>query len=276
MDVNITVTVFAHKDRRAPLRCYYWVSDEGARLVVVEMADIWTEQSGELVELLGLEMKPVAVTFTNEEVEAPDAKKAWVCRALKQAAEGSSFVIDRETSACPGGSWHCGLSEPPSAEGRRFLQKFLTRGEKLTSSIVSFQRMQDLTSPPPTGLSERILIGPMDDAIMRPDLAIFVCNAEQACRLVTLDQFWDGIPPRVELAGSLCHSAIAYPVMTGRSNLTLGDWTARRMQKYSPGDVFVTIPYERLGSLVSAIPECSAGNAEVEIPSDIRRGFEEG
>jgi uncharacterized protein (DUF169 family) len=147
----------------------------------------------------------------------------------------------------------------------------LTRGEKLTSSIVSFQRMQGLSSPPPTGLSDRILIGPMDKSPLRPDLVLFVCDASQACRLLALDHYWDGIPPRVEVAGALCHSAIAYPVMTGHTNATFGDWTARRAQKYADDVVFVTVPYERLDNLIKAIPLCSAGTADVEIPEALRR-----
>ncbi|MHB8896209.1 MAG: DUF169 domain-containing protein [Candidatus Geothermincolia bacterium] len=235
------------------------------------MKELWNEQAGNLVDVFGLANRPVSVTFTNDEIAARKPRKTWMCRALKQAAlAGESFVLDKETSACPGGSWHCGLTEPPAAAGRRALQHFLTRGEKLSSTIVSFQRMQDLGSHPPTGLSDRIYIGPMAEAPIRPDIAIFVCTAEEACRLVTLDHYWDGLPIHAELTGSLCHAAIAYPAVTGRTNLTLGDWTARRMQKYPSDIMFLTIPYERMANLVLAIPECSAGTAEVVIPEAFR------
>lgn len=235
------------------------------------MEQEWIEQAGKLVELLGLKRKPVAITFTNEPFEVAEKRKAWICMAIKRASEGSSFVIDKETSACGGGTWHCGLDRPPAGDARRNIQAFLTGGEKLTHSIVSFQRMMDLTASPPTGLSDRILIGPLEEAKARPDLALFICNPEQACRLLTLDHYWDGIPPRIEIAGALCHGAIAYPVVTGRSNLTLGDWTARRMQAYEPDAVFVSIPYERMRNLIDAIDMCSAGTAEVHIPDALRR-----
>jgi uncharacterized protein (DUF169 family) len=223
------------------------------------------EEAASLTDVLELDREIVAVTFTNDEVTAT-GKKMWICRALKQAAAGESFVIDRETSGCGGGSWHCGFSEPPTGPAARALQHFLTRGEKLTHSIVSFQRMVGLTAPPPTGLSERLIIEPAKGASRRPDMFVFVCNPEQACRLVWLDIYWDGIPPAVELAGSLCHSAISYPAVTGRTNLTLGDWTARRMQKFESDVVFLTVPYERVGNLLAAVPESSAGTAPVEMP----------
>lgn len=236
----------------------------------------WVDQSKKLTEVFGLESKPVAITFTNEELEVVKPRKVWLCRALKLAAAGESFVVDKQTSACPGGSWHCGLSEPPAAEGRRALQHFLTRGEKLTHSIVSFQRMQGLTTAPPTGFSDRILLAPMDVTPMRPDIVLFLCDPEQACRLITLDHYWDGVPPHIEVAGSLCHSAISYPVVTGHTNLTLGDWTARRAQKFERDAVFLTVPYERMANLIAAIPMCSAGTAQLEIPEAFRAVMEAG
>lgn len=234
------------------------------------MQKSWVEQAASITDVIGLEKEIVAVTFTNDEVVTASAQKTWICRALKEAAEGKSFVIDKETSACGGGSWHCGFSVPPTGQAARALQHFLTRGEKLTHSIVSFQRMVGLSSPPPTGLSERLVIEPAKDAAGRPDMFVFVCNPEQACRLVWLDIYWDGIPPTVELAGSLCHSAISYPAVTGRTNLTLGDWTARRMQGFESDVVFLTVPYERVGNLVDAVPESSAGTAPVEMPNGAR------
>jgi uncharacterized protein (DUF169 family) len=239
------------------------------------MERAWQSEMKELVNVLGITNKPVAITFTIDSVEAGEGKRTWLCRAMKLAAAGESLVIDKENSACPGGSWHCGLTEPPPGEARRALQRFLTRGEKLTHSIVSFHRMQALSDPPPTGMSDRMLMGPADQAEVRPDLILFLCNAEQACRLIALDHYWDGIPINVELTGSLCHSAIAHPIVTGRTNVTFGDWTARRQQKFGADVVFVSIPYERIHNLVTAVPECSAGSAELEIPEEIRHFMDE-
>jgi len=227
----------------------------------------WKEYAGRLKELLGLPGEPVSVTYTNEEVEG-EREKVQFCRALKEADGGKSFVIEAANSACPGGTWHCGLMEPLSGQPKRRLQWFLTRGEKLTSSIVTFERMQKMGTPPPTGLAERILVGSMEAATIRPDLVVFLCNATQACRLMALDQYWDGVHPRLEPAGALCHSVIAYPLMSGETNLSLGDITARRSQAYSDDVVFLTVPYERMANLVAAIPQCTAGTAEFVRPPD--------
>ena len=239
------------------------------------MEKIWQNQLDELLGILGFENKPVAITFTNETVEVGERKRARLCRAMQLAAAGESLLIDKENSTCPGGSWHCGFMEHPSGPPYRALQRFLTEGEKLTHSVISFYRMQALAVPPPLNVADFLLMGPIDEAPIMPDLVLFLTNAEQAGRLLALDSFWDGIPPVVEVIGSLCHSAIAYPAVTGRTNITFGDWTARRQQKYGSGVVFVTIPYERIHNLVAAIPECSAGSAKLEIPPEMRRFMEE-
>lgn len=226
-------------------------------------------QSETLKKLLDLDYEPLAVTFTIEEVPATEGK-IQMCRALKQAAEGDSFVINEETSLCPGGSWHCGLVEAPAAEGKRRIQRFLTKGEKLVHSIVAFERMQKLNVPEPTGLADKIIITPLDKTEIRPDLVVFQCNPEQACRLITLDNYWDGIPPKIEMTGALCHTVISYSIMTGCTNVTLGDWTARSHHGFDPEIIFVTVPYERMDNLLAAIPECTAGTAKIEIPEDFQ------
>lgn len=230
----------------------------------------YAAQAEELKQVLGLAGEPVAVTYTNDEAPDPGNGRVRMCRALKKAAEGRSYLIDLERSACPGGTWHCGLAEPVSGPARRRLQRFLTRGEKLTASIVSFERMTRLGSPPPSGLADRIVLTPLAKAEIRPDLVVFLCNAEQACRLITLDTYWDGVPPRIELSGSLCHAVVSYPLVTGNTNLCLGDWTARHAQGFAPEVVFLTVPYERLHNLVLAVPECTAGTAAPEMPPDLR------
>jgi hypothetical protein len=92
----------------------------------INMETSWKEELNELIEVLGLEHKPVAVTFTNDLVELGERKPVWICRALKLAAQGESLVIEKENCTCPGGSWHSGLGERPPRERWRGVQRFLT------------------------------------------------------------------------------------------------------------------------------------------------------
>ena len=228
------------------------------------------EQSKLFKQTFGLKYEPLAISFTNDEVTSGKYEKTSICRALKLAAKGESFLIDENVSTCPGGSKYCGFTEATSHDQKRRLQKFLTKGEKLTGSIVSFERMQKLTTEPPTGLADRIVMTPLDKAEIRPDMILFQCNPEQACRLISLDTYWDGVSPKQQLIGALCNTAISYTIMTGNTNVSMGDWTARNHQKFDTDITFVSIPYERINNLIEAIPLCSAGEAAAVIPEEFQ------
>lgn len=228
------------------------------------------ELSNIFKQTLNLKNEPLAITFTNDEVSSGKYEKTAICKAIKLAAEGDCYVIDENVSTCPGGSRYCGFTEVTSRDQKRRLQRFLTKGEKLTSTIVSFERMQKLSVEPPTGLADRIVICPLSKAEMRPDMILFLINPEQACRLISLDTYWDGLSPAQQVIGALCHSAISYTLMTGNTNLSMGDWTARHHQGFDPDVLFMSVPYERINNLIKAIPLCSAGEASVVIPDEFQ------
>jgi uncharacterized protein (DUF169 family) len=224
------------------------------------------EQSQILKEVLHLKNEPVAVTFTIDQIESDKHDKVPICEALRRTADGESFILDENTSRCPGGTWHGGLTEPPTAQRKRRIQRFLTRGEKLYHSVVAFERSQTINTPPPTGVADKIIFTPLAKAKLRPDVVIFLVNPELGCRLLHLDSYWDGIPPRIEPTGALCHAVISYSVMSGQTNLSLGDWTARKHHGFEENTLFLTVPYERLDNLIKALPYSSAGKARVKFP----------
>jgi uncharacterized protein (DUF169 family) len=111
----------------------------------------------------------------------------------------------------------------------------------------------------------------MDKAEFRPDFILFICNAEQACRLVTLDSYDTGIPPRIEMAGATCHQVEAYPVATGELNVSLWDYTSRHIRGYKPEELLASIPYHRFLGVIRSIDHCIAGRAKMEIVESFSR-----
>ncbi|MDI6828065.1 MAG: DUF169 domain-containing protein, partial [Armatimonadota bacterium] len=150
------------------------------------------------------------------------------------------------------------------------LKKFLVNGEKLFCSVAVFQRVMMLGSQPPEGAAENLVFSPMDKAEFMPDVVLFVVNPEQACRLIQLAVYWDGINPKTELVGSGCHMAIAYPIVSGELNVTFLDWTARRTRPYKRDELIVSIPYHKLPNIMEALDRCTAGTASLEIPPEFR------
>ena len=125
--------------------------------------------------------------------------------------------------------------------------------------------------PPPTGLADHVIFSPLEKAEFRPDIVLFICNAHQACRLVTLSTYDTGIPPRIEMLGSTCQQAVAYPVVSGELNVSLMDYTSRGIKGYKPEDLLVSIPYHLFPGVMRSIDHCTAGRAKMEIPASFRR-----
>jgi uncharacterized protein (DUF169 family) len=231
----------------------------------------WQGYASEIEELLGLEGSPVAITYSMEPPSKTAKGKHRVCDAILQARHGKVIDLTASTSACGGGTWHLGLGERPKGDGDKAMKEFLVKGEKLFCSIAALHRMQYLTAPPPLGLAEHVVLSPLEEAEFEPDVVLFICNALQACRLVTLDGYETGIPPKLEMCGSTCHQAVAYPLVTGELNVSLMDYTSRKIKGYKPEDLLVSIPYHRFHGVMRSLDGCTAGRAKFEITQSFRR-----
>ena len=114
------------------------------------------------------------------------------------------------------------------------------------------------------------LISPLEESLTEPELVIFVCNPETACRLLTLVTFSDGTMPRIKIGGPTCRMAIMYPLLAGEVNISFYDYTARKMCNVDQDKLLVSIPYRRIGEIVANIEKCSAGRAKIEYPQEFR------
>lgn len=223
---------------------------------------IWRDFAKTLTETLKLQNHIVAITYTYDDIADSSGKPCRACTALMKAHSGTTVVLTADNSACGGGTWHLGLGDPPSGEAGKALRNFLVHGEKLACSYATFHRMMALTSPPPKDIADHVVFAPMDTMQLEPDIAVFIVNAEQACRLLTLYSYFTGKAPKTEMMGSGCHMAIAYPLVSGEMNVSFSDWTARPMMKMQPEELIVSVPYYLLPGIIEAIPRCTAGTAE--------------
>lgn len=233
----------------------------------------WQKWAKRLSSVLKLKGEVIAVTYAFEPAVKGKKGKHWVCQALLDANQGETIVLTEESSGCGGGTYHLGLAPRATGEADRATKKFLVEGEKLFCCITAFYRMQQLTAPPPLGLADSVVICPLSGATLRPDLLVFLCNPEQACRLVTLATFSDGIPPKTEIVGSTCHMVIGYPLVSGELNVSLLDYTSRRIKGFTADRLCVTIPYHKMPAVMESIDLCTAGTAPLEIPAEFRQMF---
>lgn len=230
----------------------------------------WNVFSEQIVKVLKLKGNPIAITYSMNPPSKSGGRKCRVCDAFLRARDGEVVDLTASTLTCPGGIWHLGLGERPKGEAAKTFKEFLVNGEKLYCSIAALHRSQVLTTEPPFGLADHVILSPLNEAEFRPDIVLFICNAEQACRLVTLDNYDTGIPPKTEMAGSTCHQAVAYSIVSGELNISLMDYTSRHIQGYKPEDLLVSIPYHRFHGVMRSIEHCTAGTAKMEMPESFR------
>lgn len=121
----------------------------------------------------------------------------------------------------------------------------------------------------PHDLADNVVFAPLEAARLKPQLVIFVANPEQICRLLTLSIYGDGLPPKIHLVGSSCQQVITYPLVKGETNISVMDYTVRRM--YKPHEMALTIPYHKMAALVENIPHSPAGTATIS-----RTGWDKG
>lgn len=235
----------------------------------------WQGWAERLSEVLELATAPVAVSYTDAPPAGASGEKCRACGALKAAAEGAIILLSKDNSTCPGGSLYLGLAAQPP-ERAKALRGFLIDGEKLFSCPAAIYRSSFLAKvKPPFGLADCVVFSPLAKAALPPDVAVFVVNAQQAARLVALAYYETGLPMSCDPTGAQCRSVISYPLVTNQVNVSLGDITARRSERYRDDELFVTLPMMHLRSAVASIERCTAGTAKTEIPPAMRRVLEE-
>ena len=221
----------------------------------------YTEHVKSIVEALSIEKEPVGVKYTDEDLAVELEKGNYtVCGAILAASEGKIIVLTEESCACPGGRTHLGLTRRGEIPW-----KMLVEGEKLWYDVKTAIRSSvevEKIARPPYGLSKKIFIYPVRKGIFQPDLILMLVNAEQASRFITLNQFWDGKTPSIEMRGSLCWSMITYPLVSGNFNLSVGDISARRMERWDPNIMAASIPWERISGIAEAVDFSTAGRAK--------------
>lgn len=230
----------------------------------------WRDYALVLKELLGLDYSPVAISCLKEPILKDIGKKVRICRAILDTGKGEIIQIDKINNACFGASWHLGFHKNRDQKIQDMVRKFVVEGEKLFCSYQALDNLYTKMEEPPDNYDSYFVLSPLEKCEFKPQLVIFICNAEAACRLLTLVTFLDGIMPKIKIGGPTCRMSIIYPMVTGELNLSFYDYTARKICNVGKDKLLITIPYNRIPQLIESIEKCSAGKAKIEFPREFR------
>lgn len=231
----------------------------------------WQEYSLVLKEVLNLDSSPVGINLIKGRAPALTDKKIRICRAIIDAAGGESFNLDKQNNACFGASWHLGFKKIDDPKILKMIKKFVVEGEKLFSSYDALDKLTAQFEDQGDNSDSYFVLSPLEKCESEPQLVIFLCNPEAACRLLTLVTFIDGVMPKIKIGGPTCRMAVMYPLSKQEVNLSFYDYTARKMCNLDKDKLIISIPYIRLPRIVESIDKCSAGKAKIEYPPEFRQ-----
>jgi len=230
----------------------------------------WQEYSLILKELLNLEYSPVALSCLKGSVLKDTDKRIRICRAILDAGKGQTLKIDRLNNACFGASWHLGFQQIKDPNILNMIKKFVVEGEKLFCSYEALDNLISQMEPAPDNSNSYFLLSPLEKAEFEPQLVIFIVNAEDACRLLTLVTFLDGAMPKIKIGGPTCRLSIIYPLVMEEVNISFYDYTARKMCNVEKDKLLISIPYKKMPKIIDSLDKCSGGRAKIEFPAEFR------
>ncbi|MDD5291763.1 MAG: DUF169 domain-containing protein [Candidatus Omnitrophica bacterium] len=223
-----------------------------------------------LKEVFNFDASPVAIKRAQASGESINKGKVRMCRAILDAAEGKTLTLCRENNACFGASWHLGFSKMEDPKMLKMVKQFVVEGEKLFSSYGALDNLLSQVGDVPYNKDTCFILSPLENTEAEPELVVFVCNPEQACRLLTFVTFIDGVMPKIKIGGPTCRMAVMYPLLSSQMNISFQDYTARKISKMDKDKLLVSIPFQSLLTIIGNIDKCSAGTAEVEYPKEFR------
>lgn len=230
----------------------------------------WQDYASVLKDLFNLEFSPVAVSCLKQPLLKDTDKKVRICRAILEAGKGEILQVDKINNACFGAAWHLGFQQIKDPSVVNMAKKFVVEGEKLFCSYQALDNLLLQMEGPPDNSHSYFALSSLEKADFKPQLVIFIVNAESACRLLTLVTFIDGVMPKIKIGGPTCRMSIIYPLATDEVNISFYDYTARKMCNVDKDKLIITIPYNKMPRIIESIDKCSAGRAKIEFPPEFR------
>jgi uncharacterized protein (DUF169 family) len=204
---------------------------------------------------LELDSEPVAIKFVLNESEIPEnipkiEESARHCEMVKKASHGETFYATKDEQMCKGGSGALGLEDLPPK---------VASGEK----YVTLGRFKDIKSAKATidaipMMEERnyaLLYAPLETATFEPDVVVIFAKPVQAMKVSQAIIYEVDNRVTADFAGiqSICGDAVAEPVSTGKTNITLGCSGSRKFAKIKDEEVAVGINIKNVKPISEAL-----------------------
>ncbi|HEX74817.1 MAG TPA: DUF169 domain-containing protein [Dehalococcoidia bacterium] len=213
------------------------------------------ELAREFEETLKLGSCLIGVRYSDKPDSRVDTeRKLAACEAIDIVRREKAMVnLSSETCSCIGGKYYLGLDPVPKEQ----IIKVVMDVHKMFASEQLARQFLD-NVPPPSGRGNFVVIAPLTEVTVEPDLVLSVCTAEQANRIVSLLMYSGLKPFTYNLVSAGCTS-LANPMVTGEIDINLiTDHARRRVPNFASNELIVAMPFEKFKEASANIPYAGA------------------
>ena len=226
--------------------------------------DTWNRTASELVDLLGLDHQPIAMTFTHNGAAGrpaqfakpmseptPDGRSGRVpasCVFWMEAADATFATVPADHGNCSVGRWVHGFAPLEEIAGAADVGALFESGWVTTDDVGKVQIVEEDS----TG----IVYGPLRDATPDPDVVVLRLTPAQMMEL------GDAIP-ELELSGKPQCQIVA-KAMSGQAAVSMGCALSRARTGMPATELTCAIPAGRLPAIVDRLRSVVGADRVVE------------
>jgi len=223
----------------------------------------YAEMSKKMVDILGLQNEPVAVTLIKKGEKLPEGysqpdKPIRHCQSIMRARKGEMLVVTEEKEACPVGASALGIVALPE----KVKSGDFHYGLGLFESAEAASKMVEKRTALPEGSIQAVAVSPLSKARVMPDVVVVTGTPEQVYWLIpaaTTFSVGGRVTVDMATAQASCGDSTIIPYVTGNINISLGCFGCRKSTDIKPEEMLVGIPMAKIPDIVKALEKMGAG-----------------
>ena len=207
-----------------------------------------------VVETLGLEWEPIAVTFSDSPDERGVSQRLRVCKAFDVVRRENIIInFSKENCVCPGGRHFTGLELLPLKAVAGIWTKTHKAYKSMDVAVTSIKKQ-----PQPVKRGDYLIFGPLKMFENDPDMVLLFVNAEQADRILGLVSF-NGAEPFTYYPISNACSVITNTLAKGRPEISFMSWHSRPAADWSQNELIIALSFRDFKIAVNNINNSGFG-----------------
>jgi uncharacterized protein (DUF169 family) len=202
------------------------------------------------------DIQPVGVKYLTKPPEGIKklAETMALCEMLKKAQGGEVFYADMDNHTCEAGAYVLGQREIEE----QFVSGEFGAGLGVFKDARAASRLYHHVSKIANGVVNYVAFSPVEKLTFEPDVMIIIANIDQAEILFRAMSYETGEMWSSNYSTAMgCSWLFVYPYITGKINfVTTGlGFGMRRRKLFPPGMQFISIPFDRLPSMLRILRE---------------------